>query len=46
MEYLNFEIKIGDENNGLYPVSIIRSPMGETSAMVVIPVNEPRFKSA
>lgn len=45
MEYLNFELRIGIRNGEEYPVSVIRSPAGETSAMVSFPVNDPQFKS-
>ncbi|MCB0592512.1 MAG: hypothetical protein H6557_17770 [Lewinellaceae bacterium] len=44
MEYLNFELRIGARNSGLYPVAVIRSPAGEVSAMVSLPVEEPQFK--
>jgi len=45
MEYLNFELKIGIKNNGLYPVTVIRSPAGETNAMVSFPVTNRKFKN-
>jgi hypothetical protein len=44
MEYLNFELRIGSGNSGRYPVTVIRSPAGETSAEVTFPVDDPRFK--
>ncbi len=45
MEYLNFELRIGIKNGDQYPVSVIDSPVGGTSAMVSFPLNDPQFKS-
>ncbi|MCB9264969.1 MAG: CHAT domain-containing protein [Lewinellaceae bacterium] len=45
MEYLNFELRIGAQNDGKYPVTVVHSPVGEASAFVTLPVDDPEFKS-
>jgi hypothetical protein len=44
MEYENFELKIGAENNGKYPVSVLRSPAGEANAMVNLNLEDEEFQ--
>ncbi|MDW3650703.1 MAG: CHAT domain-containing protein [Bacteroidia bacterium] len=43
-EYLNFDLKIGEKSNDLYPVSVINSPVGEKSTLVSFPLEDPKFQ--
>lgn len=44
MEYFDFELRIGLGKGHEYPVSVIKSPAGETSEIIPLPIEEPEFK--
>jgi hypothetical protein len=43
MEYFDFELRIGAGKDFEYPVAVVRSPMGEVSATIRIPIDESDF---
>ena len=44
MEYLDFELRIGAGTAQSYPVTVVRSPVGETSATIQLPLDDPVFR--
>lgn len=44
MEYLDFELRIGAGTARTYPVTVVRSPAGETSATIQLPLDDPVFR--
>lgn len=41
MDYLDFELKIGEQVAGTYPIAVVRSPAGEVSAKMQFQAIEP-----
>jgi len=44
MDYLDFEVRIGERTGNTYPVLVVKSPVGEPSATTQVPLSDPAFK--
>lgn len=45
IDYLDFELEIGTGKNGNYPITVLRSPAGETHEDMKFPFDEPTLES-
>ncbi len=44
LEYLDFELRIGDKKGQSYPVAVIRSPAGEVTSRLTLPFSGPELE--
>ena len=44
VEYLDFDLRIGERASKGYPVTVVRSPVGEASAICQLSLDDPNFK--